>query len=146
MGRSEGGRRGEMTRSALEAIAARRVAWTFSAGIGAVVGIARGGVVLAALVAQRLGIGLKVIAFNDRDEANAPRFEAPKWLSSGPKLGTWRCVLRVDDGAVSGQRWPVAQAWWPAAVEGDPLVLKGKTDGALVRDVEGCVQGPRQVQ
>lgn len=135
-----------MTRSALEAIAARRAAWTFSAGIDGVVGIARGGVVLAALVAQRLGIGLKVIAFNDRDEANAPRFEAPKWLSSGPKLGTWRCVLRVDDGAVNGQRWPVARAWWLAAVQGDPLVLKGKTDGALVRDVEGCVQGPRQVQ
>lgn len=131
---------------AFEEIAARLAAWTFPAGIDGVVGIASGGVVPAALVAQRLGVGLKVIALNYRDEANVPRFEAPKLLSSVPELGTWRRVLLVDDVYVSGQSWHAARAWLPAAVEVVPFVLKGKTDFALIRDVEGCVQWPWKVQ
>jgi xanthine phosphoribosyltransferase len=135
-----------MTPLAFEEIAARLGAWTCPAGIDGVVGIASGGVVPAALVAQRLGVGLKVIALNYRDEANAPRFEAPKLLSSVPELGTWRRVLLVDDVYVSGQSWHAARAWLPAAVEVFPFVLKGKVDFALIRDVEGCVQWPWKVQ
>ena len=135
-----------MTPLAFEEIAARLAAWTFPAGIVGVVGIASGGVVPAALVAQRPGVGLKVIAVNYRDEANGPRFAAPKLFSSVPELGTWRRVLLVDDGEVGGKSWQAARAWWPAAVEVLPFVLKGKVDFALIRDVEGCVQWPGQVQ
>ena len=123
-------------------IAARMAAWKFPAGIDGVVGIASGGVVPAALVAQRLGVGLKVIAMNYRDEANEPRFAAPKLLSEVPDLGTWRRVLLVDDVYVSGKSWHAARAALLATVEVLPFVLKGKVDFALIQDVDGCVQWP----
>ena len=135
-----------MTPLAFEDIVARLAAWKFPAGIDGVVGIASGGVVPAALVAQRLGVGLKVIALNYRDEANAPRFEAPRLLAAVPELGTWRRVLLVDDVFVSGKSWHAARAALPADVAVWPFVLKGKVEFALIRDVEGCVQWPWKVQ
>jgi xanthine phosphoribosyltransferase len=120
----------------------RLAAWTFPPGIDGVVGIASGGVVPAALVAQRLGVGLKVIALNYRDDANEPRFAEPKLLSIVPALGCWRRVLLVDDVYVSGKSWHAARRLLPEAVEVLPFVMKGKVEFALIRDVEGCVQWP----
>lgn len=134
-----------MTPLAFEPIAARLAAWSFPAGIDGVVGIASGGVVPAALVAQRLGVGLKVLALNYRDEANAPRYAEPKLLAPVPELGAWRRVLLVDDVYVSGKSWQAARALLPREVEVLPFVLKGKVDFALIRDIEGCVQWPWRV-
>lgn len=131
-----------MTPLAFEEIARRLAAWPFPAGIDGVVGIATGGMVPAALVAQRLGVGLKVIALNYRDEANEPRHAAPKLLSSVPALGDWRRILLVDDVYVSGKSWQAARALLPAAVEVLPLVLKGQVPFALFRDIPGCVAWP----
>jgi len=134
-----------MTPLAFEDIAARLAAWPFPAGIDGVVGIASGGIVPAALVAQRLGIGLKVIALNYRDDANEPRFDAPRLLSTVPALGAWRRVLLVDDVYVSGKSWHAARALLPAAAEVLPFVLKGQVEFALIREVDGCVQWPWKV-
>lgn len=126
-------------------ITARLAAYSFPAGIDGVVGIASGGVVPASLVAQRLGVGLKVVAVNYRDESNEPRFEAPKVLAPPPDLGSWRRVLLVDDVYVSGKSWHAARALLPSDVEVLPFVLKGKVDFALIRDLDGCVQWPWKV-
>lgn len=134
-----------MTPLAFEAITRRLAAWRFPDGVDGVVGIASGGIVPAALVAQRLGVGLKLIALNYRDEANEPRHPAPLLLSAVPELGAWRRVLLVDDVYVSGQSWHAARAQLPAEVEVLPFVFKGKTDFALIRDIEGCVQWPWRV-
>ena len=131
-----------MTPLAFTDIASRLARWQFPAGIEGVIGIASGGVVPAALVAQRLGVEMKVIALNYRDETNAPRFAEPKLLSSVPDLGAWRRVLLVDDVYVSGKSWHAARALLPREVEVLPFVLKGKTDFALIRDRDGCVQWP----
>ncbi|MEO6245249.1 MAG: phosphoribosyltransferase [Opitutaceae bacterium] len=131
-----------MTPLAFTDISQRLRAWTFPTGIEGVVGIASGGVVPAALVAQHLGVELKVIALNYRDEANEPRFAEPKLLSAVPDLGTWRRVLLVDDVCVSGRSWRAARALLPAEVEVLPFVLKGKPDFALFRDLDGCVSWP----
>jgi xanthine phosphoribosyltransferase len=114
--------------------------WTFPERIDGVIGIASGGVVPAALVAQRLGIEMKVIALNYRDEANAPRYEEPKLLSAVPDLGAWKRLLLIDDVYVSGKSWNAARALLPGGIEVLPFVLKGKTDFALIRDVDGCVE------
>lgn len=127
---------------AFEDIVARLARWEFPAGIDGVVGIARGGVVPAVLVAQRLGVGLKILALNYRDDENAPRHPEPQLLSAVPDLGAWRRVLLVDDVWVSGVSWRAARALLPAAVEVLPFVMKGKTEFALIRDVEGCVRWP----
>ncbi len=134
-----------MTSLAFEEIAARLARWRFPAGIAGVVGIASGGVVPAALVAQRLGVGLKVIALNYRDDANEPRFPAPMLLSTIPDVTGWRKILLVDDVFVSGSTWHAARAHLPSDVEVLPFVLKGKTDFALIRDIDGCVQWPWRV-
>jgi xanthine phosphoribosyltransferase len=134
-----------MTPLAFEEIIRRLAAWRFPAGIDGVVGVANGGIVPAALVAQRLGVGLKLIALNYRDEQNVPLHTAPQLLSAVPGLGPWRKVLLVDDVYVTGRSWLAARALLPAEVEVLPFVLKGQTDFALIRDIEGCVQWPWHV-
>lgn len=134
-----------MTPLAFTAITARLGAWKFPAGIDGVVGIARGGVVPAALVAQRLGVEMKVLALNYRDEANVPKFPEPKLLSAVPSLGDWRRVLLIDDVYVSGRSWQAARACLPREIEVLPFVLKGKVDFALFSDIEGCVRWPWKV-
>lgn len=134
-----------MTPLAFEDIARRLAAWPFPTGIDGVVGIATGGVVPAALVAQRLGVGLQLMALNYRDEANVPHRPEPQLLSAVPDLGAWRRVLLVDDVWVTGRSWRAARALLPAETEVLPFVLKGKTDCALIRDLEGCVQWPWRI-
>jgi uncharacterized protein len=131
-----------MTPLSFTDITARLARWKFPPGVDGVVAIASGGVVPAALVAQRLGVEMRVIALNYRDEANEPRFAEPQLLSSVPDLGAWRRVLLIDDVYVSGKSWHAARARLPQEVEVLPFVLKGKTEFALIRDIEGCVQWP----
>jgi xanthine phosphoribosyltransferase len=119
--------------------------WRFPDRLDGVVGIATNGVVPAALVAQRLGLEMKVIALNYRDEANEPRHAEPRLLSPAPDLGAWKRVLLVDDVWVTGQSWHAARAALPAGVEVLPFVMKGQTDFALMRDIDGCVQWPWRV-
>ena len=134
-----------MTPLAFEDIAARLSRWRFPVGIDGVVGIASGGTVPAAMVAQHLGVGLKLVALNYRDEANEPRYAAPRQLVPVPNLGGWRQILLVDDVWVSGASWRAARALLPAEVDVEPFVFKGKTDFALITDIEGCVQWPWRV-
>lgn len=126
-------------------ILTRLAAWPFPAGINGVVGIAGGGVVPAALVAQRLGVEMKVIALNYRDDANEPRYPEPRLLSAVPKLDGWKRILLVDDVYVSGKSWQAARALLPTDIEVLPFVMKGKVDFALIRDIEGCVEWPWRV-
>lgn len=135
-----------MTPLAFEDIVARLARWKFPAAIDGVVAIASGGVVPGALVAQQLGVGLKVIALNYRDEANQPRHTVPQLLGAAPELGPWRRVLLVDDVYVSGSSWRAARSYLPAATEVLPFVLKGRTEFALIRDIEGCVRWPWKPQ
>lgn len=134
-----------MTPLAFKDIAARLDRWKFPDRIDGVVGIASGGVVPAALVAQRLGVELKVIALNYRDDSNTPRYEEPKLLSAVPDLGAWKRVLLIDDVFVSGKSWKAARALLPAGIEVLPFVMKGNADFALIRDVDGCVEWPWRV-
>ena len=134
-----------MTSISFSDITGRMAKWAFPERIDAVLGIATGGVVPAALVAMRLGVEMRLIALNYRDEANEPRFDEPKLLSNVPNLGMWKRVLLVDDVYVSGKSWHAARALLPADVEVLPFVLKGQIDFALIRDVDGCVQWPWKI-
>lgn len=62
-----------------EEIIARIARWPFPAGVDGVVGIAHGGVVPAALVAQRLGVGLKLITVHYRNTVNDPNGRSRDW-------------------------------------------------------------------
>jgi uncharacterized protein len=134
-----------MTPLSFTDLTSRLAAWKFPAGIDGVIGIASGGVVPAALVAQRLGVGLKLIELSYRDQTNEPIFAEPKLLSRVPDLGGWRRVLLVDDVYVSGKSWNAAKAALPTHLDVLPFVMKGKVDFALIRDVDGCVEWPWKV-
>ena len=128
-----------------QSIVERLKHWRFPDRLDGVVAIATNGVVPAVLVAQRLGLEMKVIALNYRDEANEPRYAEPRLLSPAPDLGAWKRVLLVDDVWVTGRSWRAARAALPAGVEVLPFVMKGQTDFALMRDIDGCVQWPWRV-
>jgi len=125
-----------------EEIVARMAAWPFPAGLDGVVGIAAGGVVPAALVAQRLGLGLRIIALSYRNAANEPQFAEPHLVADVPGLGPWKRVLLVDDVFLSGKSWNTARALLPRKVEVLPFVLSGEVDFALFRDAKGCFDWP----
>ena len=131
-----------MTPLKFEELCARLKAWAFPARIDGVVGIASGGVVPAAMVAQQLGVGMRVIALNYRDEANEPRHAEPQLLSPVPDLGDWQRILLVDDVYVSGSSWEAARRHLPNEVEVLPFVSQGKQDFALTSDLDGCVRWP----
>jgi len=120
----------------------RLEAWRFPERLDGVVGIASGGVVPAALVAQRLGLELRVMALNLRGEDNQPLREEPVLLSPMPDLSDWHRILLVDDVYVTGKSWKAARALMPHGAEVFPFVMKGKVDFALIQDIDGCVQWP----
>jgi xanthine phosphoribosyltransferase len=128
-----------------EEITALIAHWPFPEKLDGIMGIAAGGAVPAALVAQRLGLGLKMIALNYRDESNEPRFSEPRVMSVVPSLGKWRRVLLVDDIYISGKSWNAARAVLPKDIEVLPFVLFGKVEFALLRDYHGTIDWPWQV-
>src|SRR5688572_4767651 len=103
-----------MTSISFSDITGRIARWIFPERIDAVLGIATGGVVPAALVAMRMGVEMRLIALNYRDELNQPRYDEPRLLSSLPDLGAWKRVLLVDDVYVSGKSWHAARRLLPA--------------------------------
>ena len=125
-----------------QAIVAKLAAWKFPEGIDGVVAIASEGIVPGALVAQRLGVGLKTITVSYRNEINEPQFAQPRVLSNVPGLGGWRRVLLVDDVYVTGKSWQAARDHLPGTVEVLPFVLKGDVEFALIRGGSRFVHWP----
>jgi len=125
-----------------EEITTRLAQWPFPAGIDGVIGIASGGVVPAALVAQRLGVGLKTIRVTYRDSKHGTRFNEPQLASEVPGIGAWQRVVLVDDLYVSGRSWNAARAMLPKHVEVLPFVLSGDAPFALFRDKQVVTDWP----
>ncbi len=111
--------------------------------VDAVVAIARGGTVPGALVAYRLERPLRLLRLSFRDDANAPRREAPEPVGPVPDVRGLRVVL-VDDVSVSGATLRRARELLGAArtttvaMKGAP----GAADLVLFDDVPSCVRWP----
>lgn len=109
--------------------------------VEAVVGIASGGVVPAAMIAYELELPLRLITINYRDDDNRPRFEAPQLLGGLPFLP--KRILLVDDVSVSGKTLALARA----LLKGHTVytfVLKGQADCVAFPEIAGCVAWPWQ--
>lgn len=109
--------------------------------VDAVVGVATGGTVPAALVAYRLGLPLALIYINYRAPDNRPQRPAPELLEP-PHLPTGtRRILLVDDVSVTGRTVECAKG----ALSGyniTTLVFKGHADIVLFPDIASCVVWP----
>ena len=107
-----------------------------------VVGIARGGVVPAAMVAHQLGCAYTILRINYRDENNQPRYELPRPLSKTlPDLRNAKSILLVDDVSVTGKTLALAKELLqhPCVYT---LTLKGMADLVLFPEVGSCVNWP----
>lgn len=110
--------------------------------VDVVVGIARGGLVPAALVAHQLHVPLAMMRVNYRDDDNKPRAEVPKLLQGHDAEVTGKRVLLVDDVAVSGSTLRFAADLLSGAAQITTLTMKGKADIVLFPEVSACVNWP----
>lgn len=110
-----------------------------------VIGIARGGIVPASLVALKLGCDLQLLQLNYRNDANKPQYDTPNILNNvEATLTAGKNILIVDDVSVSGKTLEFAKAiiakHHPKTV--NTLVFKGKigiADFVLLHDITTCV-------
>ncbi len=106
-----------------------------------VVGIARGGIVPASLLAFRLRRDLIVIPINYRDDLNQPRHTTP-CIGNLPAIPAGvQSILLVDDVAVSGSTLEAARELL-RPYDVTTLVLKGTADIVAFPDIKTCVNWP----
>jgi hypoxanthine phosphoribosyltransferase len=106
-----------------------------------IVGIARGGVVPAALIGYRMKREVKFLSINYRDDDNVPLFRQPKVTMVIKGIARTTRVLLVDDVAVTGATLNTAsKILLPCRVE--TMVLKGSADYVLFPKIKNCVQWP----
>jgi uncharacterized protein len=109
--------------------------------VDAVIGIGRGGVVPASMVAHQLGVPLHVLRVNYRDDDNKPRSSAPRLLEEFHFDFAGFHVLVVDDVSVTGATLNAAREVLIGASI-TTLVCKGKADFVLFPEVASCVIWP----
>ena len=108
-----------------------------------VVGIAEGGIVPASLIAQKLGVDLKIIKISYRDNQNKPVYNEPVILSR--ENISDKKILLVDDVSVSGKTLETAIK----ILQGNSittLTFKGKADYVLFPEIGECVNWPWKLQ
>lgn len=113
-----------------------------------VVGIARGGIVPASLIAHQYQCDLHVIQVNYRDDSNQPQHQEPVLLSD---TNPWESIpkeqkiLLVDDVSVSGKTMDFALKFFKDH-QVITFALKGKADHVLFTDIKSCVNWPWKIK
>ena len=105
-----------------------------------VIGIAEGGLVPASLIAFKLGVELRTIKINYRNESNTPIRNEPELLSDFNELSDKK-ILLVDDVSVTGKTLEKAKELF-AGNEIITLAFKGKADYVLFPEISECVNWP----
>lgn len=116
-------------------------------GFDVVVGIARGGIVPATLIAHQLGKDLKIMRINYRDDHNNPQHDTPVLISDErflAGLNKQSKILLVDDVSVTGKTIQFAKELLKDYTV-TTFALKGKADLALFTDIKSCVNWPWKV-
>ncbi len=109
--------------------------------VDAVVGILTGGLVPAALVAQRLCLPLFYVRIQYRHPDNSERHPEPKIWETANLPGSYQRILLVDDVAVSGRTMDAARTLFADRTI-HCFAIKGQTEFVLLPHLRGCVQWP----
>jgi uncharacterized protein len=113
--------------------------------VDVVVGIGRGGIVPASLIAHQLELPLQIMRVNFRDDDNTPRAASPRLLQPPEFNFVGQRVLLVDDVSVTGATLNLAREILIGA-NIITLTCKGKADFVLFPEISSCVVWPWSAQ
>jgi xanthine phosphoribosyltransferase len=106
----------------------------------AIVAVAQGGIIPAALLQQEWEIPMSIVRINYRDHENKPRFDDARLLDETPCPYQGKKILLVDDVSRTGRTLARARAW----LDGNTVktfLINGKADHRLY-DTEECLRMP----
>jgi uncharacterized protein len=106
----------------------------------AIVAIAQGGILPAALLQQEWGIPMGVVHINYRDHENKPRFPDARLLDQGPPPFAGRKVLLVDDVSRTGRTLARAREYLADSMV-KTFLVNGDADFRLYQTDE-CLRMP----
>ncbi|NND06764.1 MAG: hypothetical protein HKN87_10325 [Saprospiraceae bacterium] len=107
-----------------------------------VIGIGRGGIIPASLVAFQLKCDLQIVRVNYRNDDNTPVRTKPTFLDEfALDLPVDSRILLVDDVSVSGKTLEVVKEKI-SQYKVQTFVLKGQGDHVLFPDIKSCVHWP----
>ncbi|CAN5376544.1 hypothetical protein BH23BAC1_BH23BAC1_12700 [soil metagenome] len=107
-----------------------------------IIGIGRGGIVPASLVAHQLHLNLKIIRVIHRDEQNQPKYDTPVFLDNfSADIDPQARILLVDDVSVTGKTLELVK-YKLRSNKVYTFVLKGKADLVLFPEISTCVNWP----
>ena len=106
----------------------------------AIIAIAQGGIVPAALIQQEWGIPMHIVRINYRDQENRPRFEDARLMEDQPCPVTAARVLVVDDVSRTGRTLARAREYL-AGNTVTTFLLNGNADYRLF-DTGECLRMP----
>lgn len=113
----------------------------FPANYDFIVGITKGGVIPAVMVAHQLQRELSFIYINYRDKDNNPRYTEPKIIKLGLIPKGVKNILLVDDASVSGKTLKAAKKKL-VNYNVKTLVFKGRADYVLLSRMNSCIDWP----
>jgi hypoxanthine phosphoribosyltransferase len=116
------------------------LAWIQSERFEAIVAVANGGIMPAALLHEELGLPMGVVQINYRDPENKPRYPEARLLEAGPAPFPGKKVLIVDDVSRTGRTLARAREFLSASTV-KTFLLNGEADFSLYRTPE-CLRMP----
>ena len=116
------------------------LAWIQGERFEAIVAVANGGIMPAALLHEECGLPMSVVHINYRDHENKPRFPDARLLQDGPAPFPGKKVLLVDDVSRTGRTLARAREYLSASTV-LTFLLNGKADFSLY-DTAECLRMP----
>lgn len=105
-----------------------------------IVAIANGGIIPAAIINQRLNIGIQLLKINLRDQDQKPKYDSPKLVSPVDFDYKGKSILLVEDRIKTGATVQYAIELLHGAREIKTFAVNGKADYALYD--ESCFKFP----
>lgn len=105
-----------------------------------IVAIARGGIIPASFIQQKLNIPMKIIQINYRDDSHQPKYNDAKLLENGDFAFKGKNILLVDDVSRTGKTLDKAKEY----LSGNTIrtcIVNGVGDYSLFNE-ESCIRMP----
>jgi len=114
--------------------------WIHGEQFEAIVAVANGGIMPAAILHEESGLPMSVVQINYRDHENKPRYPDARLLQDGPAPFPGKKVLIVDDVARTGRTLARAREFLSESTV-KTFLINGEADFSLYRTPE-CLRMP----